>query len=398
MEKILLMSIGSRGDMEPFLAKGEELKSEGHQIAFCLPKQFEKLAKEVEETFFPMDSAFVELLESPEVKMIMGQVGSGLVRIRALLKLIKSTKKIQQQLIKDQHKAVKTFQPTKIIFHIKCIYPVIWGITTKKQVELLSPMPGLLHALDEEPHVGFGSPHGKWWNRFTYWLADRALISQSIFGYGKSFLKEQNIELNYKKLKSFLHRDLPTEYAVSPRIFKRPNDWPAHVRITDFRERNKTKNYNSSVELDRFLSIHPHPLFISFGSMINSKPKQIGRDILNVSQKFNVPVIINSSWGGIEIEGQIPENVFIVKDVPYDYLFPKIKAGIHHGGSGTTHSLLRCNKPQAIIPHIGDQFYWNRAIEKHGLGISGFPIKKWDINRFEVLVRELLNFKLLDNK
>ncbi len=77
--------------------------------------------------------------------------------------------------------------------------------------------------------------------------------------------------------------------------------------------------------------------------------------------------------------------------------FQKIKAGIHHGGSGTTHSLSRCNKPQAIIPHIGDQFYWNRTIKKYGLGISGFPIKKWDINRFEQLVKELLNFKITDN-
>jgi len=397
MEKILLMSIGSRGDMEPFLAKGEELKSMGHQIGFCLPKQFENLAKEVEDTFFPMDPSFVELLESPEVKMIMGQVGSGLVRIRALLKLIKSTKKIQQQLIIDQHEAVKSFQPAKIIFHIKCIYPVIWAITTKNHVELLSPMPGLLHALDDEPHVGFGRPRGKWWNRFTYWLADRALISQSILGYGKSFLKENNITLSYKKLKSFLHNELPTEYAVSQRIFKRPNDWPSHVKVINLRDRNKTKNYKPSEALESFLSAHPYPLFISFGSMINSKPKQIGKDILKVSQQLDFPIIINSSWGGIEIEGPAPPNVCIVNDVPYDYLFPKIKAGIHHGGSGTTHSLLRCNKPQAIIPHIGDQFYWNRAIKKHGLGISGFPIKKWDINRFEQLVKELLNFKITDN-
>jgi UDP:flavonoid glycosyltransferase YjiC (YdhE family) len=58
---------------------------------------------------------------------------------------------------------------------------------------------------------------------------------------------------------------------------------------------------------------------------------------------------------------------------------------------------LNCNKPQAIIPHIGDQFYWNRAIEKQRLGIKGFPIKKWDINKFEELVKDLLNFKLSTN-
>ena len=45
MDKVLLMSLGSRGDMEPFLALGEELKDSGHEVAFCMPAQFENLAK-----------------------------------------------------------------------------------------------------------------------------------------------------------------------------------------------------------------------------------------------------------------------------------------------------------------------------------------------------------------
>ncbi len=388
------MSIGSRGDIEPFLAKGVELKDLGHEIGFCFPVQFKNLSEEVDVNFYPIDYAFLELLESQEVKMIMGQVGSAFTRIRALFNLIKVTKGIQQQLIIDQFNAVNSFQPDKIIFNIKCIYPVIWGIEKQKIIELLSPIPTLLHPLDEEPHVGFGNPHGRIWNRFTYWLANRALISQSILAYGKSFLKAQNINLTFKQINRFLKNDLPTEYAVSPRIFGRPNYWPKHAVVTNFRERNKSKNYTPSNELEDFLKRNPEPLFISFGSMVNSKPKQIGLDIITTSKKLGISVIINSSWGGIEIEGDIPENVFVVKDIPYDYLFPQIKAGIHHGGSGTTHSLLNCNKPQAIIPHIGDQFYWNRAIEKQRLGTKGFPIKKWDINKFEELVKDLLNFNL----
>ena len=53
MDKILLMSLGSRGDMEPFLALGEELQQAGHQIAFCMPAQFQLLAQQVSRISIP---------------------------------------------------------------------------------------------------------------------------------------------------------------------------------------------------------------------------------------------------------------------------------------------------------------------------------------------------------
>ena len=52
MAKILLMSLGSRGDMEPFLALGEELIEQGHEIACCMPAQFESSALELTPHFF----------------------------------------------------------------------------------------------------------------------------------------------------------------------------------------------------------------------------------------------------------------------------------------------------------------------------------------------------------
>jgi UDP:flavonoid glycosyltransferase YjiC (YdhE family) len=80
MAKVMLMSLGSRGDMEPFLAKAEELLKEDHEVALCMPAQFEGLASEVAATWFAMDKAFLDLIESPEVQKITGQIGSPLSR------------------------------------------------------------------------------------------------------------------------------------------------------------------------------------------------------------------------------------------------------------------------------------------------------------------------------
>lgn len=390
MDKVLLMSLGSRGDMEPFLALGEELKENGHEIAFCFPAQFNALAQEVSPNFYPMTPAFLELLDDPDVKSITGQIGSGWKRIRTIFKLLRSTKPIQQQLIKDQKEAVDRFAPDRIVFHIKCIYPIVAALRKQQSVELLSPVPCLLHPVHQEPAIGFGSPKSAWWNKMTYHISNSALINQAILGYANPVLESLDIKpLKKKELKRYLLEELPVEFAIDQRLFPRPKEWPAHVRISQFRERNKSKHWTPSAELLSFLESHPNPLYIGFGSMVNGRPKQIGSDILEVTKSLHQPVLINSSWGGIEIEGTLPDHAFMVSDIPYDWLFEKVSAVVHHGGSGTTHSALRFERRQLIIPHIGDQFLWNRLIHRAGYGPLGFPIKKWSKTQFSAALQAL---------
>ena len=393
MAKILLISLGSRGDMEPFLALGEEVLAEGHEIGCCMPAQFEPLVKELTPKFFPQNHSFLELVEGQEISKIMGQVGSGFSRLLILFKLWRKIKPIQEQLIEDQQKAVEIFKPDQIIFHIKCIYPVIWAIKFEGSVKLLSPIPALLDPIIDIPHIGFGKSRWKAWNLFTYKLAEYALIHQSILGYGKAFLKKNKLQLNSTALKKFYRNELAVEYAVSPLLFSRPTYWPERAKVTSFRMRKIKAKSIQNTDLEHFLKSNPNPLYIGFGSMINAQPHQVALDILAVCEELKLSVIINESWGGIQCPDRLPSWALKIKDIPFDYLFPKVKMVIHHGGSGTTHSALRFKKPQAIIPHIADQFFWNKQIEKRGVGCAGFKIKKWNQERLKNLIIKLQNFQ-----
>ena len=377
--------------MEPFLALGEEMKAKGDEVGFCFPAQFEQLALDVSPNFFPQSKFFLDLFNSREVRKILGRVGNLFTRLIALKSLTKKINPIQYQLILDQEKAVQTFKPDLVVFHIKCIYPFIWAMSQQGKIQLLSPMPCILHTTYDQPHIGFGKPGPTWWNKMTYHLALYATINKSILGYGKKFLQERNINVNKDRLIDYLRNELPVEYAYDELLFPRPSYWPSHVVVSKFRERNKVKQYVAPKELLSFLSNYPNPLYIGFGSMVNNQPEKIGADILTVCSKKNIPVIINSSWGGIKLPEQLPDWAFQVSDVPFDFLFEKVSMVIHHGGSGTTHSSLRCKKPQAIIPHLGDQFFWNRQIEKSKVGVAGFPIDKWSLENFEILLDKLLS-------
>lgn len=93
MKRTLLISLGSRGDMEPFLALGEALLQQGQTVGFCFPAQFEPLAKEVSPHFYPQDVLFLDLLNRPEVRNILGQVGGiGARLIARIAELLRYTK------------------------------------------------------------------------------------------------------------------------------------------------------------------------------------------------------------------------------------------------------------------------------------------------------------------
>ncbi|MEY2962878.1 MAG: hypothetical protein RL754_139 [Bacteroidota bacterium] len=384
------MSLGSRGDMEPFLALGEELIASGHQVAFCLPDQFRPLAEQVCPTFFPQSRKFIELVESPEVLQITGQIGSGYSRLKTAFKLLRETKPLQQQLIRDQKAAVDAFEPDLIIYHTKCVYPVLAATNYGQRIKLLSPVPCLVHPMDYEPSIGFGNPGPRWWNRLTYKISNYAMIKQAIIGYGKELAQEWGMKpFRRKAIEHFLLHELPIEFAVDQRLVQRPEDWPEHVQITHFRERAKSRHWTPDPTLVDFLNRNPKPLYIGFGSMVNGRPKAIGELILEVTAELNQPVIINTSWGGIEVPENLPSHAFAVSDIPYDWLFSRVGAVVHHGGSGTTHSALQFELRQLIIPHIADQFLWSRLLHKAGMGPKGIPIKKLNAINFKAALQEL---------
>ncbi len=85
--------------------------------------------------------------------------------------------------------------------------------------------------------------------------------------------------------------------------------------------------------------------------------------------------------------------IHFVERIPYDWIFPKVYAVIHHGGSGTTHTALRYGCAVMIIPHIIDQFLWNTLISDKGVGPKGIPIKSFKKQLLEPKLLDLFNTK-----
>ena len=90
--------------------------------------------------------------------------------------------------------------------------------------------------------------------------------------------------------------------------------------------------------------------------------------ILKAVEKAGVRAIVSAGWAGLGGD-DIPDSVYILdKPIPHDWLFPRVSAVCHHGGSGTTAMGLRMGKPTIVIPFSSDQPWWGRRIASIGVG------------------------------
>lgn len=91
--------------------------------------------------------------------------------------------------------------------------------------------------------------------------------------------------------------------------------------------------------------------------------------IFDAVKKSGQRALVSKGWGGFGAdEIGIPEDVFMLGNVPHDWLFQKVSCVVHHGGAGTTAAGIACGKPTIVVPFFGDQPFWGAMVAKAGAG------------------------------
>jgi len=364
------MSVGTRGDMEPFLAIAEILKQKGHHVICAFPEQFRYLAEDAGVKFFSLGTKFIELLESDAGKDAMGGSASGLRKFLAYVRLASKQTDINKELVIKQHELIEREHPDRVVYNGKATYPVIWGIHNPGKAILVSPVP-YVHYVKDHTHVAFNSNYGVFLNKLTFALADFGMLVTLV------------IQMKWLKIRKYITRKQIRQavrthkvmYTNSPTLFPRQNDWDENIHVVGYHKRETLGTWKSDKNLKRFLAKHKKIVFITFGSMTNPEPEKKTRIILDVLKQYQIPAIINSAFGGlVEPEKYNTDLIHFVSGIPYEWIFPKMYAVVHHGGSGTTHLALKYGCASLIIPHVIDQFVWSRLITDLGVGPKGLPI------------------------
>jgi UDP:flavonoid glycosyltransferase YjiC (YdhE family) len=383
--KIILNSVGTRGDMEPFLAIGELLKANGHHVICAFPEQFKDLAKKSDLEFASLGSKFINLLESEDGKAAMGG-STGLKKIIGIIKLVFNQKDANKELLFRQKEIIEKEKPDRILYNVKAVFPILWGLKNKGKTIFMTPLL-YMHYVKGHTHVAFNSNYGDFINKLTFSLANFGMITA--IKTSRKWLKLKD-KFNRKEILEVLNNN-KSIYPISPSLFSRPEEWHPNLKVLGFHQCNSTSEWQPDKDLNDFINKHDKILFITFGSMTNSAPEEKTSIILDILKRIKIPAIINIASGGLVKPKEFDcDLIHFVSQIPYDWIFPKIYGVIHHGGSGTTHLALKYGCVTMIIPHIIDQFVWNNIISNLGVGPKGVKINKCKQKNLEPKILDLI--------
>ena len=390
--KAVLFSIGSRGDIEPLLALGEILKSKNWNVIYVFPEQFRELVGKGN-TFYGFTKEFLDVLVANEqFKIISSRSGSFIKRLKILFLLGKKSIRINNEVTLKQKEIIDKEQPDYVFYNQKCVYPIIWEFKNLNKGIFVHPFPCFLHKVNHHSIIGFGGGgnYGSLLNRLSYSFQSIAL-SLGVYFTTKKYHKELvGKTINPLSIRKRLLNKTKSIYTISPSLFSQPQYWKKNANVVGYFESNKTKNWKPNTDLEQFIETNKKIVFITFGSISNTNPIEKTEAILNALSEHEIPAIINTSWGGLIKPKVYPKHIHFVNNIPYDWIFPKMYAVIHHGGSGTTHSTLKYGCASLIIPHFIDHFFWNETIHKLKVGPKGISIKKLNKDNFELLILDLL--------
>lgn len=376
MMKFLFICNGTRGDVEPCIAVGVFLQQKGHMVICLFPESFESLTIEAGLEFRNLGPGIFEKMKR-EFQESQGQN----VYNRSSKTLDALLEKSQIQI---QYRTIQDVQPDRIIHNFNSIIPLLWEIKYPGSTFLMSVFP-YLHSTRQHAYFSFNGHYGSLINRITYIFAYWGKIQT--LEYASKILDMEPLD---KKLARKAINNQKAIYTISPTLFEKPVDWGDQIHIMGFHERDKTMNWEPDDALQVFLEKNPKVLFLTFGSMLSEKVNERTHLLLKILEKHSIPTIINTYAGGITKPDQYHDSLFyFTSSIPYEWIFPKVYAILHHGGSGTSHMAVKYGKPSLILPHLGDQYIWKNIIAEKGIGPKGVHVSKIKEAKLENLIADL---------
>ena len=391
--KIILTSIGTRGDIEPFLAIGKILKEKEHQVICAFSEQFRELTESCDIEFASLGRKNDDVLESDANRTVMG--GSGIKKFFAYIKLMKlaQNKKVPQEKEFKLYELVQQERPDRIVYHSKNVYPLLWEYENRGKTIFVSPF-AYFHYI--KGHSFFvGKNYGEFFNKLTFKFSNFGVVTATMAA--KKWLQIKD-KITRRELKNIIH-SRKFIYTISPSLFPRPGYWESNIKVLGHQELKRKTDWKPEKKLTEFIEKYEKILFITFGSMPNPEPKQKTKIILEILERNKIPAIINTASGGLVKPDKFnSELIYFVSQISYDWIFPKMYAVIQHGGAGTTHLAIKYGCATMIIPHFMDQFVWDKISFDMGVGPKGIKISRITNKNLEPKVLELLNNRSFKEK
>lgn len=366
--RVLLHSHGSTGDIYPLIAYGRALREAGHEVRYASAPLYRKEIESAGLEFVPLPPSWKQELFT-EFMRDLDREKLPLLQLRRIyagsLPFLKEMLVRLEEAVKECDAFVCSyFFPVHKMIADRHGKPFAVFAFCHSWIPTPSLPPDPLPRLLGWPPV-LRRPFYKMGWQVGNWLTDRVLNAVV-----ESVLREAG----YGPIKDWLLKPADLSIVAVSEVFKRARGKiDPRFQFVGYLRWQADEDPVMEEEILDFTRGAEVPV-LTFGSVTFENVK-------GVMSRFekNWPagrkIILQAGWAGLSVDLQ-RSDILVVGRVSHDQLFRHASCVIHHGGAGTTASVLYAGKPHIIIPHIADQHFWAQEIRRLGVGIS-IRKKRW---------------------
>ena len=352
--RVLLSTIGSRGDVQPLVALGSELKALGHDVMLCVPPDFREW---IEGLGMPVTPIGPSLRSTGKTRLSGATISPDQRR-----QMLEGTVAAQFETIASAARGCEVIVgATALQVAAPSVaesmgIPYVFAAYCPAVLPSRHHAPPVLAALGDSPAPSIADYSELWvrdavrWN--DTWLP---LINAKRESLGLPPIAD---------VRSYVHTDRPwlaCDATLGP--------WPDPSDNTVFQPGAwiLPDERPFAPELEAFLDAGPPPIYFGFGSI--SAPADAARVMIESARALSRRAILSRGWAELELVDDKPDCLAIA-EVNQQRLFRRVAAVVHHGGAGTTHAAARAGAPQVVIPQHYDQPYWSQRVQELGIGTA----------------------------
>ncbi|HVN17022.1 MAG TPA: glycosyltransferase [Anaerolineales bacterium] len=353
MMRILLSTIGSRGDVQPLVALGLQLKELGQDVRLCVPPDFREW---IEGLGLPVTPIGPELRSTGKSNPMAARPTPEQIR-----QMMEGTVATQFETITDAAKGcdlivgATALQIAAPSIAEKMGIPYFFAAYCPAVLPSPRHAPPVLPMLGDKPmtmtdYSELWTQDAQRWN--TQW---RDILNSHRTRLGLAPVSD---------VRSHILTDQPW-LASDPMLG--PWDDPEDKSVFQTGAWIVKDERPLDPELESFLDAGEPPIFFGFGSI--SAPQGLSQAMIASARALGRRAILLHGWADLSLLDNEPDCIAI-SEANYQLLFKRVAAIVHHGGAGTTHAATRSGAPQVVIPQHYDQPYWAGRVQKLGIGVT----------------------------
>ncbi|CAN3376562.1 hypothetical protein DIURU_002687 [Diutina rugosa] len=367
--KITFLTIGSRGDVQPYIALGKGLLREGHQVTIATHHEFGDWIRKHNMGFREIAGNPAELMDLmvSHGSMSVGFLKDAKAKFGEWLKelLFTSWRACQGcDLLIESPSAMAGIHIAEALgVPYMRAFTMPWTRTRAYPQAFMVPDSNKGGSYNYLTHVMFEG---------VFWKAMSGYVNR---------WRVNELNLPRTNMYRMAQNSVPFLYNVSPTVLPPALDFPDWVKVTGywFLDEGGAKDYDPPKELIQFMKNARDDdkkiVYIGFGSIVVKDASKMTKAVIEAVLEADVRCILNKGWSDRlskekKPEIQLPPEIYNAGSIPHDWLFPKIDAAVHHGGSGTTGATMKAGIPTIIKPFFGDQFFYAMRLEAMGVGIE----------------------------